>query len=172
MEISINYTRPDGDPGGGPVKIGLLMTGKTASVIYLQPERPRSAGVNRTHAKSASRCPAILALENRYMVVRYPFDLHLGFSRDKMERQFLKIYLAINLQCADRNSTRCWQSYRKVNGAIQIVRLFNLAFPTFLLLMYLYLCPRFLPFCINKTKNRCQAQSLEVAFPLMFGHGL
>ena len=107
MEISINYTRPEGDPRGGPVKIGWLMTEKTASVIYFPPERLRSAGVNRTHAKSASRCPAILALENRYMVVRCPFDLHLGFSRDKMERQFLKIYLAINLHCADQNSTRC-----------------------------------------------------------------
>ena len=83
MEILINYTRPDWDPRGGPVKIGWLMTEKTASVIYFPPERLRSAGVNRAHAKSASRCPAILAIENRYMVVRCPFDLHLGFSRDK-----------------------------------------------------------------------------------------
>ena len=90
MEISINYTRPEGDPRGGTVKIGWLMTEKTASVIYFPPERLRSAGVNRTHAKSASRCPAILALENRYMVVRCPFDLHLGFSRDKNGTPILK----------------------------------------------------------------------------------
>ena len=67
------------------------MTEKTASVIYFfPPERLSSAGVNRTHAKSASRCPAILALENRYMVVRCPFALRLGFSRDKNGTPVLK----------------------------------------------------------------------------------
>ena len=29
MEISINYTRPDRDPRGGPVKIGWLITEET-----------------------------------------------------------------------------------------------------------------------------------------------
>ena len=36
MEISINYARPDGGPRAGPVKIGWLMTEKTASVIYFR----------------------------------------------------------------------------------------------------------------------------------------
>ena len=81
MEISINYMRPDGDPRGEAVKIGWLLADKLSSVVYLPPERLRSADVNRSHAKSASRCPAILALEHRYVVVRCPFDLHLGFAR-------------------------------------------------------------------------------------------
>ena len=90
MEISINYMRPDGDPRGEAVKIGWLLADKLSSVVYLPPERLRSADVNRSHAKSASRCPAILALENRYVVVRCPFDLHLGFARDKNGVPILK----------------------------------------------------------------------------------
>lgn len=90
MEISINYVRPEGDPRGGPVKIGWLLEKDLTSVIYYPPERLRSADVNRAHAKSASRCPAIIALENRYVMVRCPFDLHLGFDRDKNGKPILK----------------------------------------------------------------------------------
>ena len=90
MEISINYVRPEGDPRGGPVKIGWLLEKDLTSVIYYPPERLRSADVNRAHAKSASRCPAIIALENRYVIVRCPFDLHLGFDRDKNGKPILK----------------------------------------------------------------------------------
>ncbi|MGB1235174.1 MAG: hypothetical protein ACPG5U_05530, partial [Planktomarina sp.] len=42
-----------------------------------------SAPQNREHAKSASRCPAIINMESRYFVVNCPFDIHLGFGRNK-----------------------------------------------------------------------------------------
>ena len=90
MEISINYIRPDGDPRSGPAKIGWLFDKPLSSIVYFPPERLRSADVNRSHAKSASRCPAIIGLENRYVMVRCPFDLHLGFDRDKNGKPLLK----------------------------------------------------------------------------------
>lgn len=43
----------------------------------------RSVELNKKHAKSASRCPAVIGLESRYFVVKCPFDLHLGFVRTK-----------------------------------------------------------------------------------------
>ena len=93
MEISINYIRPEGDPRSGPAKIGWLFDKLLSSIVYFPPERLRSADVNRSHAKSASRCPAIIGLENRYVMVRCPFDLHLGFDRDKNGKPLLKYLL-------------------------------------------------------------------------------
>ncbi|MCP5072473.1 MAG: hypothetical protein GY947_04155 [Rhodobacteraceae bacterium] len=69
-------------PRSGPVQVGWLLTEPRSGVIYPPPERIRSADVNRTHAKSASRCPAIINMESRYFMVRVPFDLHLRFVRD------------------------------------------------------------------------------------------
>ncbi len=76
--------RPDGEvtPGTGPVSVGWCLNDDTAAIIYPEPERLRSEPPNKSHAKSASRCPAILNLESRYFVVRCPFDLHLKFARD------------------------------------------------------------------------------------------
>lgn len=34
------------------------------------------------HAKSASRCPAVLQLESHYFVMNCPFDFHFRFVRD------------------------------------------------------------------------------------------
>ena len=67
----------------GPVRVGWLLTEPRSGVVYPPPERIRSADVNRTHAKSASRCPAIINMESRYFVIRVPYDLHLRFVRDK-----------------------------------------------------------------------------------------
>ncbi|RMF39139.1 MAG: hypothetical protein D6754_06080 [Alphaproteobacteria bacterium] len=67
----------------GPVRVGWLLQEERTGVIYYPPERFRSADVNKTHAKSASRCPAVLNLESRYFVIRCPFDLHLRFARTK-----------------------------------------------------------------------------------------
>ena len=64
-----------------PVKVGWLFAKETSSVVYFPPERHRSAETSKTHAKSASRCPAILNMESRYFAVRCPFDLHLKFVR-------------------------------------------------------------------------------------------
>jgi len=82
MDISITYTRDEGDPRSGPVQIGWLLDTDASQIVYFPPERLRSAEVNRNHAKSASRCPAVLNLESRYVVIRAPFDLHLAFERE------------------------------------------------------------------------------------------
>jgi hypothetical protein len=70
----------------GPVKVGWMLGEEKAGVVYYEPERVRSADMNKTHAKSASRCPAVINMESRYFLIRAPFDLHLRFSRDKEGR--------------------------------------------------------------------------------------
>ncbi len=82
MEFSINHTRQPEDPKSGLVKIGWFFADDTSSVVYFPPKRSRTVDMNRTHAKSASRCPAVIGLESRYMMVRCPFDLHIGFIKD------------------------------------------------------------------------------------------
>lgn len=83
-----NWFQPQNSPGGaqrasGPVQVGWFLVEPRGGVIYAPPERVRSADVNKNHAKSASRCPAVINLESRYFVVRVPFDLRLRFARDK-----------------------------------------------------------------------------------------
>ena len=91
MDLNITYDRPPEDsPRSGPVKIGWLLTEKKGGIIFDPPERVRSVEMNKTHAKSASRCPAVINLESRYFVVKCPFDLHLGFVRDKDGKPALK----------------------------------------------------------------------------------
>ncbi len=70
-------------PKTGPAQVGWLLAEDKAAVVYFAPERVRSAAVNKNHAKSASRCPAIINMESRYFVIRCPFDLHLRFARNK-----------------------------------------------------------------------------------------
>ncbi len=70
-------------PRTGPVQIGWLLTEAKSGVVYYPPERVRSVELNRNHAKSASRCPAIINMESRYFMIRVPFDMHLRFVRDK-----------------------------------------------------------------------------------------
>ncbi len=74
----------------GPVQIGWLLSEPRSGVVYSPPERIRSADVNRTHAKSASRCPAIINMESRYFMIRVPFDMHLRFVRDKTGKPGLR----------------------------------------------------------------------------------
>lgn len=83
MEIHVTHDLPTDGPRSGPVKVGWLLADERGGVIYDAPARVRSAGINQQHAKSASRCPAIIGLESRYFEVACPFDLHLAFARDK-----------------------------------------------------------------------------------------
>lgn len=84
MDIHVTYDRPDhDDPRSGPVKVGWLLTDRKGGIVFDEPERVRSVEMNKTHAKSASRCPAVINLESRYFEVKCPFDLHLAFTRDK-----------------------------------------------------------------------------------------
>jgi hypothetical protein len=74
----------------GPVTVGWLIPEVKGSIIYDAPERVRSPDMSRTHAKSASRCPALLNLESRYFEVKCPFDLNLGVFRDEQGKPLLK----------------------------------------------------------------------------------
>ncbi|HMO06301.1 MAG TPA: hypothetical protein PKD10_01465 [Paracoccaceae bacterium] len=82
MQINITVDRPEGGPRSGPVMVGWFLVETKGSVLFEPPERLMFRQTNRTHAKSAARCPAVIQMEGRYFVVKCPFDLHIGFSRD------------------------------------------------------------------------------------------
>ena len=103
MEIRITHALPDEPTRSGPVKVGWLLTDERGGVIYDAPTRVRSAAINRSHAKSASRCPAIINLESRYFEVRCPFDLHLEFARDSDGRPTCAICSATDRRCGRPN---------------------------------------------------------------------
>ena len=90
MHFTMNYLREAGDPKGGPVRVGWVLTDTDSPVIYDPPRRVNSREARRDHAKSASRCPAVLNLESRYFEVPCPFDIHIGFGRDKDGRPILR----------------------------------------------------------------------------------
>ncbi|MFK8080966.1 MAG: hypothetical protein AB8B97_11830 [Granulosicoccus sp.] len=84
MQLSVNFDNTIGtEPGKSPVQVGWFLNERKGGVIFYQPERVRSANQNKKHAKSASRCPAVINLESRYFLVRCPYDLNLEFVRDK-----------------------------------------------------------------------------------------
>jgi hypothetical protein len=74
----------------GSVAVGWLFNDDNNSVIFADPERLRSVDVNRRHAKSAARCPAVIALESRYFLIRCPFDLSFEFVRSADGKPMLK----------------------------------------------------------------------------------
>jgi hypothetical protein len=91
MQLSVSFenTRIEG-VGSGPVTVGWLIPDNKGSIIFDPPTRVRSVDMNRTHAKSASRCPAVINLESRYFEIKSPFDIHLGFVRDDKGKALLK----------------------------------------------------------------------------------
>ncbi len=82
MQITMTYDRPEEGPGSGPVTVGWFLTEDKGALLYDPPERLMFRQTNKAHAKSASRCPAVIQMESRYFVVKCPFDLHIGFARD------------------------------------------------------------------------------------------
>ena len=91
MQLAVNFENKHGDTEkSGPVTVGWFLNEKKSSIIYAPPERVRSVEMNRQHAKSASRCPAVINMESRYFVVRCPYDLHLEFIRDKNGRAAIR----------------------------------------------------------------------------------
>ncbi|SEW41455.1 hypothetical protein SAMN04488515_2831 [Cognatiyoonia koreensis] len=91
MHLSVSFENTEGTTAGsGPVQVGWFLNIKKAGVVYFPPERVRSADMNKKHAKSASRCPAVINLESRYFMIRCPFDLNLEFVRDKEGRPALR----------------------------------------------------------------------------------
>lgn len=90
MKINVTF-EGGGVPGAtGPVTVGWLLKEQKGSIVYFPPERVRSTDLNRRHAKSASRCPAVINLESRYFLVRCPFDIHIGFTRDEKGKAVLR----------------------------------------------------------------------------------
>lgn len=93
MSLTRMFAPSDAAPApraSGPVDVGWLLTEPEAGVVFFPPERVRSVEMNRRHAKSASRCPAVINLESRYFAIRCPFDLALRFERDKEGRPGLR----------------------------------------------------------------------------------
>lgn len=89
FHVTFEQTGPQA-PTSGPVTIGWCLTDRKAGIIYYPPERVRSTDLNRTHAKSASRCPAVINLESRHFLIRCPFDINLAFTRDEKGRPGLR----------------------------------------------------------------------------------
>lgn len=91
MRVSVTFEQTGETPAAtGPVTVGWFLADQKGGIIYDPPERVRTAEVNRDHAKSASRCPAVINLESRYFMVRCPFDVHVGFDRDKDGKPVLR----------------------------------------------------------------------------------
>jgi len=91
MELSVKFENTRDVPeSDGPVTVGWILKNTPKSVVYDPPQRVRSIEMSRTHAKSASRCPAIINLESRYFEIPCPFDLNLGFIRNTKGQVGLK----------------------------------------------------------------------------------
>ncbi|HSF64511.1 MAG TPA: hypothetical protein VLA78_08990 [Paracoccaceae bacterium] len=82
MRISIDLDRPEDGPASGPVTVGWFLAETKGGVLFDAPERLTQRPPNKGHAKSAARCPAVVQMESRYFVVKCPYDLHIGLSRD------------------------------------------------------------------------------------------
>jgi hypothetical protein len=91
MQLSVHFENTEGTSSGrGPVQVGWFLNQRKGGIVFFPPERVRSAAVNKNHAKSASRCPAVINLESRYFLIRCPYDLNLEFTRDKNGRPGLR----------------------------------------------------------------------------------
>lgn len=88
--LSIHFDAIDTDEAKGPVKVGWFVSGAQPSVLFDPPERLRTVDMSKEHIKSASRCPAIINMESRYFVVRCPYDINIGFTRNKEGKPELK----------------------------------------------------------------------------------
>jgi hypothetical protein len=83
MQITIALDGPDDESRSGPVSVGWFLVNNKSGLLYEPPERLRFRQTSRTHAKSASRCPAVIQMESRYFVVKCPFDMVIGFERSE-----------------------------------------------------------------------------------------
>ncbi|WP_368185741.1 hypothetical protein [Aestuariibius sp. HNIBRBA575] len=91
MQLSVSFENTrDVAPKSGPVTVGWFLNTTKGSIIYDPPERVRSVEQNKSHAKSASRCPAVINMESRYFMVKAPFDIHLAFVRDNEGKPALR----------------------------------------------------------------------------------
>ena len=89
MDITVTFEQPMDGPGSGPLTVGWFLMDDKRAVLFDAPERVSFRQTNKTHAKSASRCPAVIQLESRYFMVKCPYDIHLGFKRDEKGKAVL-----------------------------------------------------------------------------------
>ncbi len=92
MKLSVSFedTREGSGRTSGPVTVGWFLNQQKGSIIYGAPTRVRSVDLNRKHAKSASRCPAVINMESRHFVIPCPFDINVGFVRDDKGKPALR----------------------------------------------------------------------------------
>ena len=91
MQISVSLESPEsGSNSSSPAIVGWLLDQTESVVIFDAPKRVRSVEANRVHAKSASRCPAVVNMESRYFEVKCPYDIQLQFVRDEKGKAQLK----------------------------------------------------------------------------------
>lgn len=81
MQINISVDGPEGGRSG-PVTVGWFLAQDKGAVLFEAPERLGSRDARKTHAKSAARCPAVIQMESRYFLVKSPYDMQIGFTRD------------------------------------------------------------------------------------------
>ena len=72
MDFNISIERPEGDPNSGPITVGWFLTSDKGAVLYDPPERVSFRQTNKTHSKSAARCPGVIQLESRYFMTNAP----------------------------------------------------------------------------------------------------
>ena len=72
-------------PAGLPrfADVGWILDTDSAQLIWFEPKRVKTIKPERMHAKSLARCPAVLDNDSRLFEVLCPFDLEIGFRRDK-----------------------------------------------------------------------------------------
>ena len=63
--------------------VGWILDTDSAQLIWFEPKRVKTIKPERMHAKSLARCPAVLDNDSRLFEVLCPFDLEIGFRRDK-----------------------------------------------------------------------------------------
>ena len=63
--------------------VGWILDTDSAQLIWFEPKRVKTIKPERLHAKSLARCPAVLDNDSRLFEVLCPFDLEIGFRRDK-----------------------------------------------------------------------------------------
>jgi len=90
MKFSISYIREDNISKSKSVSVGWLYNDEKSSIVYFPPEKLKPKKLNKEHSKSASRCPAVIGLESRYVQIKCPFDIHIAFERDKNGKPALR----------------------------------------------------------------------------------
>ncbi len=90
--ITIHVDDPSLDDGKGVVTVGwFLAEGPEATVIFSAPSRVQTTERRAEHAKSVSRCPAVLGFESRIFEIKCPIDVTASFVKNEEGRPALRV---------------------------------------------------------------------------------